>query len=85
MATQGDKPSCDIFSIGVPSLSRGIASEGIEATNAPHQVAETMLAHVVDSSTERAYHRAPYIEERRALLMNWADYLNGRVESVVLL
>ncbi|NOX40009.1 MAG: tyrosine-type recombinase/integrase, partial [Alphaproteobacteria bacterium] len=38
-----------------------------EATDAPHEVAEAMLAHTVDSGVVRAYRRTDFLEQRRAL------------------
>lgn len=43
-----------------------------ECTDAPHEVAETMLAHVNGSKVVRAYRRTDYLEQRRALLERWA-------------
>lgn len=49
-----------------------------EATDAPHEVAETMLAHTVGGSVERAYRRTDYIDQRRVLMQAWADYCTGK-------
>jgi len=54
-----------------------------EATDAPHEVAEAMLAHVVDGSVVRAYRRTDYLEQRRALAERWADYMTGGAGAVV--
>ena len=48
-----------------------------EATNAPHEVAEAMLAHVVDGGVVRAYRRTDYLEQRQALSERWADHVTG--------
>jgi integrase len=48
-----------------------------EATDAPHEVAEGMLAHVVDGGVVRAYRRTDYLEQRRALADRWADHVTG--------
>ena len=48
-----------------------------EATDAPHEVAETMLGHVTDSSVVRAYRRTDFIEQRRVLIERWADHVTG--------
>jgi integrase len=48
-----------------------------EATSAPHEVAETMLGHKVDSAVTRAYRRTDYLEERRRLHEAWASYLTS--------
>jgi len=54
-----------------------------EATDAPHEVAEAMLAHVVDGGTVRAYRRTDYLEQRRALGERWADHVTGCAGQVV--
>lgn len=48
-----------------------------EATNAPHEVAEAMLAHVTDSGVVRAYRRTDFLEQRRILAERWADHVTG--------
>ena len=54
-----------------------------EATDAPHDVAETMLGHVVGGSVERAYRRTDFLEQRRALLARWAKHVTGQSGQVV--
>lgn len=54
-----------------------------EATNAPHEVAEAMLAHVVDGGTVRAYRRTDFLEQRRKLAERWADHVTGGAGQVV--
>jgi integrase len=54
-----------------------------EATDAPHEVAEAMLAHVVDGGVVRAYRRTDWIEQRRALAERWADLVTGGAGQVV--
>ena len=56
-----------------------------EATNAPHDVAETILGHVVGGSVERAYRRTDFIDQRRALMERWAQHVNGSDGQVVCL
>jgi len=46
-----------------------------EATDASHEVAETMLGHIVGSAVERAYLRTDFLEQRRVLLERWASHL----------
>jgi integrase len=48
-----------------------------EATDAPHEVAETMLGHTVGGTVERAYRRTDFLEQRRVLLERWAQHLTG--------
>ena len=54
-----------------------------EATDAPHEVAETVLAHQTGSSVVRSYRRTDFIEQRRVLMQRWAAYCTGRDGSVV--
>lgn len=54
-----------------------------EATDAPHEVAEACLAHVVGGSTERAYRRTDYLEQRRVLMDRWAKHVTGQVGQVL--
>jgi integrase len=54
-----------------------------EATDAPHEVAETMLAHTVDGGVVRAYRRTDFLEQRRALAERWADHVTGGAGQVV--
>lgn len=54
-----------------------------EATDAPHEVAETMLAHVVDGTVVRAYRRTDFLEQRRVLMERWADHVTGGSGQVV--
>ncbi|PWR03084.1 integrase [Meridianimarinicoccus roseus] len=46
-----------------------------EATNAPHEVAETCLGHVTGGAVERAYRRTDYIGQRRMLMERWAAHV----------
>ena len=48
-----------------------------EATDAPHEVAEACLAHIVDSGVVRAYRRTDFLEQRRALMECWACHVVG--------
>ena len=56
-----------------------------EATDAPHEVAEAMLAHVVDGGVVRAYRRTDYLEQRAKLTDRWADLVTGGAGQVVTL
>lgn len=48
-----------------------------EVTDAPHEVAEAMLAHLVDGGVVRAYRRTDYLEQRTELIGRWADHVIG--------
>ena len=54
-----------------------------EATDAPHEVAEAMLAHVVDGGVVRAYRRTDFLEQRAKLADRWADHVTGGAGQVV--
>ncbi len=56
-----------------------------EATDAPHEVAEAMLAHVTDSGVVRAYRRTDFLEQRAKLAERWADHVTGGGGQVVAL
>jgi integrase len=48
-----------------------------EATNTPHDVAETAIGHTVGGAVERAYKRTDFLEQRRALHERWAQFIYG--------
>jgi integrase len=54
-----------------------------EATDAPHEVAETVLGHVAGSAVVRAYRRSDFLEQRRVLMERWADHVTGKGGAVV--
>lgn len=45
-----------------------------EQTNFPGEVAEAALAHVIQNKVEAAYRRTNYLEKRKALMKDWADF-----------
>jgi integrase len=54
-----------------------------EATDAPHEVAEAMIAHMTDSGVVRAYRRTDYLEQRAKLAERWANHVTGGAGQVV--
>ncbi len=54
-----------------------------EATEAPPEVAEACLAHVVGGTVERAYRRTDYLDHRRVLMARWAKIVSGQGGQVV--
>lgn len=48
-----------------------------ERTEYPRDMAEIALAHTVGSEVERAYRRGDMLDKRRALMADWAAFLNG--------
>jgi integrase len=49
-----------------------------EATDAPYEVAEMMLAHSVGTTTGKTYDRTDRLEQRRSLLARWAQFVSGK-------
>ena len=54
-----------------------------ECTDAPHEVAETMIAHIPDNKVVRTYRQTDYLDQRRALIDRWAEYTTGGTGRVV--
>jgi len=54
-----------------------------EATDAPHDVAETILGHIVGGTVERAYRRTDFIDQRRVLMERWAQHVVGESSKVM--
>ena len=54
-----------------------------ECTHAPHAVMELSLAHAVGNAVEAAYARSDLFERRRALMDQWAAYLDGDSGTIV--
>jgi integrase len=48
-----------------------------EVTQFPREVIEAALAHRLKDKAEAAYARGDLFQKRRALMLAWADYLNG--------
>ncbi|WP_102830750.1 tyrosine-type recombinase/integrase [Bartonella bovis] len=47
-----------------------------ETTSTPFEIAETVLAHSVGSSVTKAYMRTDFLEQRHALLEQWATFVS---------
>lgn len=57
---------------------------GAETGTYPREVVEKALSHDVSSKVEAAYQRSEYIDARRRLLADWAEYIErGAVQKVV--
>ncbi|MDA7423822.1 tyrosine-type recombinase/integrase [Thalassococcus lentus] len=54
-----------------------------DCTDAPHEVAETVLGHATGTTVSRAYQRSDHLEQRRVLMERWADHVTGALSSVV--
>ncbi len=49
-----------------------------EVTDAPHEVAETVLQHVAGTSVQLAYRRTDYLQQRGVLMERWARHVTGQ-------
>lgn len=70
----------DITRHGFRSSFRDWAAE---RTNYPREVCELALAHDERDQTEGAYSRTDFIEKRRGLMSDWAQYATGAIGEVV--
>lgn len=48
-----------------------------ECTSFPREVIEASLAHVLDNKTEAAYWRGDFMDKRRRLMEEWAQFCEG--------
>ncbi|WP_273755850.1 site-specific integrase [Bartonella sp. MM73XJBT.G] len=68
--------------IGVEARPHGFRSSLrdwlAETTDAPYEVAETILSHTVGGKVERSYRRTDYLEQRRVYMDKWAAYVTGQ-------
>lgn len=53
-----------------------MASTRLNEMGFRYDVIEKQLAHEEKNSVRKAYNRAEYLDERRAMLQDWADYLD---------
>lgn len=54
-----------------------------ERTDAPHEVAEAVLAHVTDSKVVRTYRQTDFLDQRRQLLERWGRFCTGSEGDVI--
>ena len=54
-----------------------------ECTDAPHEVAETVLGHVAGSKVVKSYRRTDFIDQRRMLMHRWAEHVTGATGKLV--
>ena len=54
-----------------------------ECTNAPREVMEAALAHIIKDKAEAAYARSDLFDRRRHLMHQWANYLGGEPNGTV--
>lgn len=71
---RSDTPDRYATAHGFRSSFRDWASENGYARD----LAERALAHAIENKTEAAYHRSDLLEQRRAMMQAWCDYVTGR-------
>lgn len=52
-----------------------------EKTDFPKEVADKALAHKIPNAVEAAYRRTDFFEKRRALMRQWAEFLDGKAPA----
>jgi integrase len=52
-----------------------------EQTSYPGEVAEAALAHTIANKVEAAYRRTNYLDKRRHMMADWAQFCEGQVQS----
>lgn len=52
-----------------------------EETSYPGEVAEAALAHANSNKVEAAYRRTDFLDKRRSLMCEWADFCTGKLEQ----
>jgi integrase len=65
----------------VHGLRSSFRDFGSEQTDAPREVLEHALAHVVGPASEIAYARSDMLEKRRAVMAQWADHCSGKLAA----
>ena len=63
----------DMTTHGFRAMARTMLAERL---GVPAAVIEAQLAHAVEDSLGGAYNRTQFMEQRRALMQQWADYLD---------
>lgn len=61
---------------------RSTASTILNEQGKNEQAIEAQLAHLTGTATSRTYNRSIYLEERRVMMQDWADYLDEIKASV---
>jgi integrase len=51
----------------------------IDETNYGADLADMCIAHLTRGKVRAAYQRSPQLEQRRAILQEWSDYVSGAV------
>ena len=72
-AYHGERCGCGAVH-GLPSTLRDLV---LRQPSVSFEAAERALAHAVGTTVTQAYMRADLLDERRALMQDWADFVEG--------
>lgn len=73
---------CGLKGVVVPHGFRSIGRTWMEDQAVKESVAEMCLAHSLKTTTEKAYNRTDYLDERRTVLQQWNDFIEKEVISI---
>lgn len=60
---------------------RGTISTALYEMGYPEHLVESQLSHADPNKSKSAYNHAAFVEERRAMMQAWADYLDGLLDQ----
>lgn len=60
---------------------RAMASTALNEMGFRPDVIERQLAHTERNAVRAAYHRSQYLEERKTMMQQWADFLDAQSDS----
>lgn len=69
----GINTQSDMTTHGFRAMARTMLAERLDV---PAQVIEAQLAHTVKDANGNAYNRSQFLDQRRELMQQWADYLD---------
>ena len=87
---------CDGVMLGAAAIAQALRRVDIDATphgfrssfkdwarnnGVEHEISELCLAHVEGSKTVQAYARDDFLEKRRPVMQQWADYLDEGTQT----
>ena len=63
---------------------RAVGRTWMESQNVKFEVAEMCLSHKTGNSTVNAYRRTDYLEERKAVMQQWSDFITASAQGMSL-
>lgn len=74
----------DLGHLTVHGFRSSIRDWMAEETDAPHEVAERVLAHITGGAVVAAYRRTDYLEQRTVIMQDWADHVCSELDRPAL-